>query len=203
MGYKKNINLKALVLLLSVLTVMAAGEVKQEKKGDQNQAKGSLELNIVDIHGAPTLSVNTKPKTFGIQFFKGQYRITTEEVPVLTFDDQKIDSGDLVYSTEDPILKDSIRSFGYDTWKVIKADLDFKDMDQSKITQCGKLKIYGGRCKYSKEQMTIKVDLPPHKKVRISAVYHYFGGWTGYMSYLKAKVEGNLYYLWNEKYDNR
>ena len=55
----------------------------------------------------------------------------------------------------------------------------------------------------TKEEFTYKVDLPIHTKVRIQAVYHFYGGWIGYMGYLKAKIDENLYYLWNEKFDNR
>lgn len=194
-------------IILVILGDLEAVRIKKEQevtvKNSKESPKKPLELNIVDIHGAPTLSVNTKPKTFGLQFYKGQYRITTEEVPVLTFDDEKIDSGDLVYSTEDPVLNEAISSFGYPVWKAIKADLLFNDLDKSKITYCGELRIYGGRCKTSKQEINIKVDMPAHKKVRIAAVYHYFGGWLGFMSYLKVKIEGNLFYLWNEEFDNR
>lgn len=116
----------------------------------QNPGKNPLQLNIVDIQGNPTLAVNTEPKTLGIEFSKGDYKITTQDVPVLTFNEKLIDSKTLVYSIENPVLEETVQSFGYTNWKILKSDLDFKGHDKSKISFCGSLKIYGGHCKLSK-----------------------------------------------------
>lgn len=188
------------VLAHSSLCVVDSAQETNEKAAPNRKP---LEVNIVDIQGNPSLVVDTAGRVFGIEFSNGEYKVTTKDVPILSFDEKLVDSKHLVYSVEDPVIFEGVKSVGYSVWKLVSADMEFKKLDQRKVTQCGNILMYGGHCSLSKDEFHYKIALPPHKQIRVTVTYHYLGGWVGNMAYLKIKKGGNIYYLWNEKHDNR
>jgi hypothetical protein len=77
--------------------------------------------------------------------------------------------------------------------------------DKNDITTCGGANLLGGYCILAGgENSKIFSGLPPHSKVRISAVFHFIDSWTGESAYLTANVgsEGKMAYLWTDRYDH-
>lgn len=192
-------------MLLLCCTITGINTETGQESRDQTAGRKAkaLEVNIVDIDGYPSLVVDTADRVFGIEFSHGEYKVTTKDVPILSFDEHLVDSKHLVYSVEDPVIFEGIKSVGYPVWKLVSADMEFKRLDQRKVTQCGNILMYGGHCSLSKDEFHYKLALPPHRQIRVTATFHYLGGWVGNMGYLKIKKGGNVYYLWNEKHDNR
>jgi hypothetical protein len=77
--------------------------------------------------------------------------------------------------------------------------------DSNAITTCGGVHLLGGYCVSStKENSKTFRDLPPHKKVRITATFHFIDAWTGESGYLKADIgrDKALEYIWTDNYDH-
>lgn len=77
--------------------------------------------------------------------------------------------------------------------------------DKNDITTCGGASLLGGYCVLAgTENSKIFGGLPPHQKVRITAVFHFIDSWTGESAYLKANVgiDSKMAYLWTDRYDH-
>ena len=149
MGKENHLKTGQLLTALLILLAMSRGTLQTEFDAVPQQTK-PLELNIVDMGGTPTLSVNTASKTFGIEFSAGEYKVTAMNIPVLSFDEKLIDSKDLIYAVENPVIFNEYKNVGYDVWKLLHADIDFKNEKKEKKTRCGNIVMLGGLCKLSK-----------------------------------------------------
>jgi len=123
---------------------------ESERKEMKIEYSKPLQLNIVDMHGAPTLNVNTGQKTLGVEYSGSQFKITASDIPLLTFDNKYLDAKNLVYEVQDPVIHGEYKSYSYDVWKMISTDNEFKKLDKTKLVMCGNILYYGGACKLSK-----------------------------------------------------
>lgn len=65
------------------------------------------------------------------------------------------------------------------------------------VTECG-VKMYGGHCKTSKQEIVKTVsDLPAHKKIRVVANYHFIDSWEGETGF--AKINDQI--VWADTHD--
>jgi len=75
----------------------------------------------------------------------------------------------------------------------------------NKISTCGGINMLGGFSITSGTENSKKFkDLPAHKKIRITATFHFIDAWTGETAYMKVDVGRNraLEYVWTERYDS-
>lgn len=73
------------------------------------------------------------------------------------------------------------------------------------ISTCGGVNLLGGfGITAGVENAKTFRDLPPHKKLRITATFHFIDAWTGETAYMQVNIgrEHSNEYVWTERYDS-
>ena len=73
------------------------------------------------------------------------------------------------------------------------------------ISTCGGVNMLGGYAILAGQENSKQFrDIPPHKKLRITATFHFIDAWTGETAYMKVNIgrERSFEYVWTERYDS-
>lgn len=93
-------------------------------------------------------------------------------------------------------------------WKLIVNENYWQEptgWSKNSISTCGGVNMLGGYAILAGTENSKQFrDIPPHKKLRITATFHFIDAWTGETAYMKVNIgrERSFEYVWTERYDS-
>lgn len=146
--WKRGLSLLGVVFLSSMVFWQPSQQAISSR--DVKKETDILRINLLDGENTPNLAIQGKNKKYALEYSDGQYKFTTFDAPLMSFDEKKLDTQKLVFEMESPYFYGPYTANGFKVWKLIHSDIDFKSKSASMKKKCGTLTIYGGPCKASK-----------------------------------------------------
>jgi hypothetical protein len=150
---------------------------------------------------------------YSLGLIENEFVLTSQQDDIIKISEKNNDSLNNQHKFEtiingENVLTNSLNVEGsllyrnYPQWKMVKYDSFFNNMtslgwDFDKVTTCGNnYHMLGGHCQVSNGLLSkVYKNLPPHRLVRVEALFHFIGDWDNHTGYLKE----NDRFLWSSR----
>lgn len=145
-------------ILYTILLLSTCFSMKMEDSihVKQLQPELAVNLNLCSKQYDPSLIFENGSSSFGFQNSGQELVVGAGDLKVMTLTEQEVDTKELLYLTEDPIISKNINTYGLPNWKLLESQY-FSEYPSNLISRCQNTVILGGPCKLS------NVRYPPYK----------------------------------------